>query len=210
MKLVGSIVLALTCGLLVWKFGEISFWSLGLGLALGVGCFVLASKPEVQPPVQTNESQDRFRALELETAQTVDGLNKEVQKLQQKLMRAEERCLSYQKLVDVHQSEIDKLSQEKNSIGESLIEKDRKLSEMQLARLEPDLFDTEKRQTEISYRELRKQFEEKSEVLSQVRTEKKKLETELFSLQQIVSELTLARTPKKKKPILSESRDLLG
>jgi hypothetical protein len=113
--------------------------------------------------------------------------------------------------------------------------------------LEPELFDTEKRQTEISFRELKKQFEEKSNILDQTRSklfradsellalkkekedelrrvnpteltlidqltkaeeEKKKLETELFSLQQLVSELSLLK-PKKKKAISSESRDLL-
>lgn len=251
MRIVGAIVLGMTCLLLFWKFGDVSLWSVGLGTALGVGCFTIfaPNKPEAPTqPVQTNEWPNRFHLLEAQTAQTVDGLNKEVQKMQQKLMRSEERCTSYQKLVDVHQSEIDKLTQEKNTLTESLIEKDRKLSEAQLARLEPELFDTEKRQTEISFRELKKQFEEKSHILDQTRSklfradsellalkkekedelrrvnpteltlidqltkaeeEKKKLETELFSLQQLVSELSLLK-PKKKKPISSESRDLLG
>ena len=136
-------------------------------------------------------------------------------------------------------------------MGQLVIEEDRKVAELQLAKLEPDLFDAEKRQTESSNRELKKQFEEKSQALEQARTrlfsvesqllaaqkdqeeqsrqlnpsestlihqlkqteeEKKKLETELASLQQIVSELSLtkAKTTRKKVIKESESQDLLG
>jgi chromosome segregation ATPase len=188
MKTIGIIVLTLTIGLAAWKFQNISVWSLALGVAIGAGCFALFPQTKQQAPLPSDEWKNRYHLLEAETARTVGGLNSEVQKLQQKIMRTEERCNSYQKLVDVHQNEIDKLIQEKNGISERLIEKDRKLGEKELAQMEPDLFDADKRQTEISLRELRKQFDEKSQKLDQAEKELKK----------------------KKTPTLSESRDLLS
>ncbi|HNA62214.1 MAG TPA: hypothetical protein PKW79_03980 [Rhabdochlamydiaceae bacterium] len=188
MKTIGIVVLALTIGLTAWKIHDISVWSLSLGIAIGVGCFTLFPQAKQQTPPMVDEWKSRYHLLEAETAKTLGGLNSEVQKLQQKIMRTEERCHSYQKLVDVHQNEIDKLIQEKNGLSERLIEKDRKLGEKELAQMEPDLFDTDKRQTEISLRELRKQFDEKSQKLAQAEKELKK----------------------KKTPTLSESRDLLS
>src|SRR6185436_19203253 len=104
-------------------------------------------------------------------------------KLQQKLVRAEERCTSYQKLVDVHQGEIDQLKRESTQIGQQIIASDRKVAELQLAKLEPDLFDAEKRQTESSYRELKKQFDEKSQALEQARIRLFRVESELLLVQ---------------------------
>ena len=188
MKTVTVVVLALTIGLAIWKFNDISVWSLSLGIAIGAGCFALIPEKKKPPLPVTDEWKNRFHLLEAETAKTVSGFNLEMQKLQQKMMRTEERCNSYQKLVDVHQNEIEKLIQEKNGLSERLIEKDRKLSEKELAQMEPDLFDTDKRQAEISLRELRKQFDEKSQKLAQAEKELKK----------------------KKTATLSESRDLLS
>ena len=68
-------------------------------------------------------------------------------------------------------------------IGEELIARERKIAELQLARLEPDLFDAEKRQTESSFRELKKQFEEKSQALEQTRADLFRLESELLLAQ---------------------------
>lgn len=199
MKIVGLVSLLLTLTLAFFKYSELSLWSLGLGIALAVGVFFLMFKPQDSTPVvppQENPWQARFQELQTTSTQTIDGLNREVQKMEQRLHRAEERCLSYQKLVDVHQEEIDKLKVEHGQMGLQLIEKERKLAELELAKLEPDLFDTEKRQTEVSFRELRKQFEEKSKLLQQTRQqvkkseeEKEKLAVELSALQQLVSEL---------------------
>lgn len=192
MKIVGVVVLVLTLLLGGWNWGDLSLWSLALGVAIGAGCFALfpAPKTPLQPPV--DEWKTKFHILEAETAQTVDRLKGEVQKLQQKMVRTEERCQSYQKLVDVHQNEIEKLVQEKKDLSGSLVDKERKLGAAQLAQLEPDLFDMNRRQTEVALRELRKQFEEKSELLAQAR-----------------SEINALTKMKKKRPILSESRDLL-
>lgn len=222
-------------------------------MALGVGLFlvILIQKPEekVQPEEQNNPWQLKFLELQSQTNQALEDLNTDNKKLQQKQFRAEERCTSYQKLVDVHQGEIDQLKKETTGLSQQLIEKERKIAELQLARLEPDLFDAEKRQTEHSYRELKKQFDEKSQALEQSRSQlfhvesqlllvqkekeeqsrqpnlsestlihqlkqleddKKKLETELVSLQQIVSELSLSKPKPRKKVTKEESHDLLG
>jgi chromosome segregation ATPase len=234
------------------KYNQISLWSAGVGIALGVGLFVLitAFKPDAPAPTaeQQNPWEGRFHDLETQSSQTIDGLNREIQKQQQKLARAEERCLSYQKLVDVHQNEIDKSKQDNAQMGQHVIEKDRQLKELQLARIEPDLFDAEKRQAESSHRELKKQFEEKSQALDQARIrlfraesellllqkekeeqtrifnpsesklidqlkyaedEKKKLESELVSLQQLVSELSSSKSPTQKREPMDglKSRD---
>jgi chromosome segregation ATPase len=255
MKLLGVILLVITCLLGILRYEDISLWSSGIGLALGSALFLILTsfKPQQPPaPIETNNPwQARFHELDAQSKQSFENLNRESQKLQQKLVRAEERCTSYQKLVDVHQGEIDKLKHENSLLGQQVIEKDRKLAEFQLARIEPDLFDAEKRQTESFYRELKKQFEEKSQALEQSRIrlfkvesallalqkekeeqsrnvnpieanlidqlkqteeEKRKLETELVSLQQIVSELSLLKNkpPKKKASMPKISADLLG
>ena len=250
MRLIGITLLVATLLLVILRHDHISIWSAGVGIALGVGLFlaVITSKPEAAPALleqQNNPWQVRFLDLQAQTNLTLENLNAEAKKLQQKLVRAEERCTSYQKLVDVHQAEMEQLKREGSQIGQQLIEKERKVAQLELAKLEPDLFDAEKRETESSYRELKKQFEEKSEALEQARTrlfsvesqllaaqkekeeqafllspaestliqqlkqtedEKKKLETELASLQQIVSELSLSKTKRKK----AQAPDLLG
>jgi phage-related tail protein len=256
MKLLGMTLLIATCLLGFLRYDHISLWSAGIGVALGAGLFLslLTSKPETPlapPEEQNNPWQLRFHELQTQSNQTIDNLNTEAKKLQQKLLRAEERCTSYQKLVDVHQNELDQTKHEGGQLGQQVIAKERKIAELQLARMEPELFDMEKRQTESSYRELKKQFEEKSQALDQARIrlfrveselllfqkekeeqarlpnpaestlilqlkqteeEKKKLETELVSLQQIVSELSLAKSKTRKKPTKeeSESHNLLG
>ncbi len=259
MRLLGITLLAATFLLGILRYDHISIWSAGVGVALGAGLFLalITSKPEeakeASSPseLQNNPWQVRFLDLQAQTNLTIENLNAESQKLQQKLARAEERCTSYQKLVDVHQAEIEQLKREGTQMGQQVIEKDRKVAELELAKLAPDLFDAEKRQTESSYRELKKQFEEKSQALEQARIllfsvesqllgaqkekeelsrqpnpaestlihqleqteeEKKKLESELASLQQIVSELSLTKgkTTRKKVAKESGSQDLLG
>ena len=256
MRLLGITLLAATFLLGILKFDHLSIWSAGVGVALGAGLFLalITNKPEeaLAPPEQQNNPwQVRFLDLQAQTNLTIENLNAESKKLQQKLTRAEERCTSYQKLVDVHQAEIQQLQREGSQMGQLVIEKDRKVAQLELAKLEPDLFDAEKRQTESSYRELKKQFEEKSQALEQARgrlfsvesqmltaqketeeqslqlnpsestlihqlkqteEEKKKLETELASLQQIVSELSLAKGKTTRKKVAKEpdSHDLLS
>lgn len=256
MRLLGITLLVATCLLGIYRYDHISIWSAGVGVALGAGLFLalitFKSEEVPAPPEQQNNPwQVRFLDLQAQTNLTIENLNVEAKKLQQKLVRAEERCTSYQKLVDVHQGEIDQLKREGNQLGLQVIEKDRKVAEFELSKLVPDLFDAEKRQTESSYRELKKQFEEKSQALEQARhrlfsaesqliavqkekeeqsrqpnpadstliqqlkqteEEKKKLETELASLQQIVSELSLTKGKITRKKVAkeSESQDLLG
>ncbi len=253
MKLLGYVLLGATCLLVFLKYEHVSLWSAGIGTALAAGLFLVLLKSEAPVVEQANPLQNRFDELKTQSTQTIESLNREVQKMQQRLVRADERCLSYQKLVDVHQTEIDKLKLESGQLGQHFIEKDRKIAELQLARIEPDLFDAEKRQTESSYRELKKQFDEKSQSLDQARIrlfrvesellafqkereeqgrilnpaeatliqqlqqteeEKKKLETELVSLQQIVSELSLLKNTKTSRKKTSSSpegnSDLLG
>jgi hypothetical protein len=199
MKLVGFILLALTCLLAVLKLDHLSLWSVGMGAAIGASMFTLLtsfkSETTTAPSTEQNPWEGRFHDLESQSAQNTEGLNREIQKLHQKLLRAEERCQSYQKLVDVHQGEIDRLKQENNQIGQQVIEKDRQNKELQLARIEPDLFDASKRQTESSHRELKKQFEEKSQALEQARIKLFRVESELLLAQKEKEEQTRASNP---------------
>jgi chromosome segregation ATPase len=256
MRLLGITLLAVTILLAILSYEQISIWSAGVGVTLGAGLFlaVITNKPEeapAPPEQQNNPWQVRFLDIQAQTNLTIESLNAETKKLQQKLVRAEERCTSYQKLVDVHQAEIEQLKREGSQMGQQVIEKDRKIAELELAKLAPDLFDAEKRQTESSYRELKKQFEEKFQALEQARTrlfsvesqllaaqkekeeqsrqfnpaestlihqlkqteeEKKKLETELASLQQIVSELSVSKPKTIRKKVIKEpeAHDLLS
>jgi len=162
---IGALLGVLTVFWMVLQRSTLSWVSLSAGIALASALFVVLSisKPE-KKPVQTPADeklqwQIKLDEAEARASQTIDGLNREVQKLQQKAIRAEERCLSYQKLVEVHQQEIEKLRQENQTVAEVLIQKERKLNELQLSKMEPDLFDTERRQAETMNRELKKQLQ---------------------------------------------------
>jgi hypothetical protein len=211
MRLLGISLLVATCLLGVLKYDHISIWSAGVGVALGVGLFLalITDKPEevaVPPDQQNNPWQVRFLDLQAQTNQTIENLNTESKKLQQKLVRAEERCTSYQKLVDVHQGEIDQLKRESTQIGQQIIASDRKVAELQLAKLEPDLFDAEKRQTESSYRELKKQFDEKSQALEQARIRLFRVESELLLVQKEKKSNPASRVPPNRRSWSSSNK----
>ncbi len=186
MKGIGFVLLCITCGFVIVKYDMLSWWSLGLGAAVALAFFAFLSAFKTEPPAPPpthNPWEDRFHELETHTALTVEGLNREIQKLQQKLIRSDERCLSYQNLVDVHQGEIDRLKGENRQLGEGLIQKERKINEMKLAHLQPDLFEADKRNIEMAYRELKKELEEKTRLLDQSQSHLTKVEQELLTLQ---------------------------
>ncbi len=186
MRMIGMTLLVVTFLLTALKYDHLSIWSAGVGVALGIGLFLALIKPEenpAPPQEQNNPWQVRFLDLQAQTNLAIENLNAESKKLQQKLTRTEERCTSYQKLVDVHQAEIGQLKRESSQMGQLVIEKERKVAQLELAKLEPDLFDAEKRQTESSYRELKKQFEEKSQALEQARARLFSVESQLLTTQ---------------------------
>jgi chromosome segregation ATPase len=207
MRLLGITLLAATFLLGILKFDHLSIWSAGVGVALGAGLFLalITNKPEeapAPPEQQNNPWQVRFLDLQAQTNLTIENLNAEAKKLQQKLVRAEERCTSYQKLVDVHQAEIEQLKRESSQMGQLVIEKDRKVAQFELAKLAPDLFDAEKRQAESSYRELKKQFEEKSQALEQARTRLFSVESQLLAAQKETEEQSRQLNPAESTLIL--------
>lgn len=222
MKGVGWILLFVTTGFVVWQWDALSFLSLGLGAAVVLALFSLLLTIKTKEPVPLpNPWEGRFRELDNQTALTIEELNQQTQKLQQKLTRSDERCLSYQNLVEVHQSEIDKLKADHHHLVESVIQKERQINTLKFAHLQPDLFDTEKRTLEVAYKELKKECEEarlrvmtlenellalqaekpsrraipsESTLTEQLRTaeeENQRLQAELISLQQLVTELSL-------------------
>lgn len=203
MKLLGLLLLCTTIGFVLLKYDALSLWSAGMGAAVASAGFTLltAVKSPVQTPPSTpsllieNSWEFRYQELKQQTAEAKESFSHDMQKLQQKLMRAEERCQSYQKLVDVHQSEIEKLRNENQHLGESVIQKERKINALKMAKLEPDLFDSDKRNTEVAYRELKKQFEEKSQMLDQTRSRLFQVEGELLAFQKEKEELARRANP---------------
>ncbi len=195
LKWVGIVLGLLTVVWIVLQREALSWVSIGSGAALASAAFSVLSlfktdRPK-QPPVDEKlQWQMRLDEAASKASQIIDGLNREMQKLQQKTTRSEERCLSYQKLVEVHQQEIEKLRQENQTIAEQLIQKERKLNELYLSKMEPDLFDSQRRQVETINRELKKQLLDTKSELAE-----------------------LSRAPQKKKKSAtpeSESRDLLS
>ena len=75
----------------------------------------------------------------------IDAMSRELQKVQQKAIRSEDRCLSYQNLVEVHQQEIEKLCGDNQNITQDLVHKEQKLNTLHLSKIEPDLFDSPQR-----------------------------------------------------------------
>lgn len=174
----------LTLTWIVLQRESLSFSWLCAGLALASAFYIvltnLSREKEIPQQVVDDKMQQKLDEAENRASQTIDGLNREIQKLQQKAIRSEERCLSYQKLVEVHQQEIEKLRLENHTALEQVIQKERKLNELYLAKMEPDLFDTERR-------DLKKQLHETKSELAEFVKKKKKNSTPA-----------------------SESRDLLG
>ena len=174
LRWMGVVLGVLTVVWIVLQKETVSWSSLGAGVAVASALVVMLYKAEKPLPPPTNEKlewQMKLDEANAQASQTIDGLNREVQKIEQKRIRSEERCLSYQKLVEVHQQEIEKLRHENQVMGEQLIQKERKLSELVLSKMEPDLFDMQRRQTETVNRELKKQLSEaKSELARKKKT----------------------------------------
>ena len=145
LKWVGIVLGILTIAWMGLQRETLSWASISSGVALASATFIILSLSKTEKPIppSTDEKlpwQARLDESEARASQIIEGLNREVQKLQQKTIRSEERCLSYQKLVEVHQQEIEKLRQENHTALEQLIQKERKLNELYLSRMEPDLF----------------------------------------------------------------------
>jgi chromosome segregation ATPase len=179
LKWIGVVLGVLTIVWMVLERETVSWVSMSSGIALASAIFIVLSLSKTEKPIQapTDEKlqwQIRLDESEAKASQTIDGLNREVQKLQQKTIRSEERCLSYQKLVEVHQQEIEKLRQENQTVAEQLILKERKLNELNLSKMEPDLFDSQRRQVETMNRELKKQLLDTKSELAEFSKDPKK------------------------------------
>jgi hypothetical protein len=189
LKWSGIVLGILTVVWIVFQRETLSWSSLSSGVALTSAIFVVLSLFKTEKPIQapTDEKlqwQMRLDESEAKASQTIDGLNREVQKLQQKTIRSEERCLSYQKLVEVHQQEIEKLRDENQTIAEQLIQQERKLNELYLSKMEPDLFDAERRHVETINRELKKQLlDTKTELAELSKDPKKKKKSSMLALE---------------------------
>lgn len=145
MKKLGFIFLLLTIGLAVFRIDLLSLWSIALGAALGLGLFIIIVPSKLEKSSDGSkeellEWQVRFHDLESRSSESIEKLNKEIERVQRKWVCSEERCSSYQALIDVHQETIEKFKEENNRLGHQVIEKDRKLGELQCAHLQPDLF----------------------------------------------------------------------
>ncbi len=181
LRWMGVVLGVLTIVWVILQRDMISWSSLCAGVAVASALVVILYKAEKPLPPPTNEKlewQMKLDEAQAQASQTIDGLNREVQKIEQKRIRTEERCLSYQKLVEVHQQEIEKLRHENQVVAEQLIQKERKLSELVLSKMEPDLFDTQRRHTETVNRELKKQL---TEAKSELARKKKNVMPELES-----------------------------
>lgn len=185
MKGWGLVFLVISLGLLLLNFKTLSGWSLGLGSAMALSLFAfLSSSKEPELPASLQEPwKDRYHELERESSKAIHDLKQEIDKSQQKLVRAEERCQSYQKLIDVHQGEIEKLKTDHLHLGEMVIQKEKKINELKMAHLQPDLFQMDQRNLEAAYHDLKKQWEEQSELLNHANSRVVQLEEELAVFQ---------------------------
>jgi chromosome segregation ATPase len=199
LKGVGFGLLVLATLLAFWKWEGLSLFSLGLGMAATLSLFVLM--PKEKPPINLWEG--RFHEVEQKWAQDVAEQEAQHKKLHQKMVRAEERAASYQKLVHVHQEEIEKLKADHHYLSESLLQKERSLNALKVAHLQPDLFEAEKKRDDLAAQLLQKECEELRQKLAllereakepftlELEEENERLKAELMSLQQLVTELSL-------------------
>jgi Fe2+ transport system protein B len=177
LKWIGAVSGLLAIVWMVLQKETLSWASISSGVVLASAVFIVLSKTEKRelPPAQDKlQWQAKLDEAEAKASQTIDGLNRELQKLQLKSIRSEERCLSYQKLVEVHQQEIEKLRSDNQTVAQQLIQKERKLSELYLAKMEPDLFDSQRLQVETINRELKKQLLDTKSELAEISSKKKR------------------------------------
>jgi hypothetical protein len=196
----------MTLGLILWQWGAISLFSLGLGAALSLALFVLGAKEKV--PV--NLWEERFWELEKKTKAATAEQSGCLTRVEQRLSRSEERALSYQKLVQACQAEIEQLKAAHLYLSESAIQKEREINTLKVAHLQPDLFDTKNVESEAAFQALKKECDEMrlymanvqrpekqedphtvAEQLKIAQEENERLQAELISLQQLVTELSL-------------------
>ncbi len=150
LKWVAASMGVLTLVWIVLQREHITWTSIMAGIAIASSLYVLVSskapKPQLQVPSEEKlQWQMKLEEAEAKSAQTIDSMSRELQKVQQKAIRSEDRCLSYQNLVEVHQQEIEKLRGDNQNITQELVLKERKLNSLHLSKLEPDLFDSPQR-----------------------------------------------------------------
>lgn len=142
LKWLGIVLASLTLLWIVLQRETLAISSLFAGFALAAALFaVICPTQEVVLSSKTEEISQKIEEVERRAAETLNGIKLEMQKVEQKAIRSEERCLSYQKLADVHQSEIEKLRLENQALADQLVQKERKLGALHFTRSEPDLFD---------------------------------------------------------------------
>lgn len=147
LKWIGAVLGVLTLVWIVLQRETIGWSSLMAGIAIASAIYVLLIPQETKPQLQVPSEEKLHWQMKLEeaeskSAQTIDSMSRELQKVQQKAIRAEDRCLSYQNLVEVHQQEIEKLRGDNQNITQELVHKERKLNALHLSKMEPDLFDS--------------------------------------------------------------------
>jgi hypothetical protein len=204
-----STALALTYG---------TVFSVVLGLCIGLSLFaiVYSMQKEAPPPPSDNQEtarlQDQIKAIHSQASEEIEALSK-------KLKLAQEKCDSYKKLVDVHQVEIEKQRLENQRFIDESLAKGRKISELQLFLEDPKAFSEaeaelfyknqlEDKSSQISQFEnklinLQSEVEEKEAALTkkllESQQEKVRLETELASMQDLVTKLSVKKKSNKKK-----------
>jgi len=141
LKWIGAILGGVTVMWMVVQREQLSVFPLCAGAALVAALFaILCPIKEKAPPLPINNTAQQVEMVKKEAMRAVDALKGEMQKMEQRSSRADERSLSYQKLVDVHQNEITGLRQENLALAEELAQKEKKLTALHFARQEPDLF----------------------------------------------------------------------
>lgn len=190
----------------------------GLGLCMGLSLFAIlfSLQKEAPPPPSDKEAmaklQSEIKLIEAHASQEIETVSKN-------LKASQEKCDSYKKLVDVHQVEIEKQYLENQRFIDESLSKGRKIAELQLFLEDPKAFseaDTElfyknqleEKSSQISQFEnklinLQSDVEEKEAALTQklleAHQEKARMESELASMQELVTKLSVKKKSNKKK-----------
>lgn len=143
---------------------SLSWLSVGGGACLAMALFALlyafATPEQKSSAAQEAELrwQKRLEEEKQHTSHTLENLKLELEQLRQKIREAEEKTVSYQKLVEVHEQEIEKLRSDNHTLGDKLMQKEGQYNELYLSQMEPDLFDTKLRQAEGMNRQLKQEL----------------------------------------------------
>ncbi|MGR3973084.1 MAG: hypothetical protein QRY72_00675 [Candidatus Rhabdochlamydia sp.] len=198
LKLIAALLVLFTVGWLFLNPHDLMPSSFIAGISITLAVCILISLVQIDHQSLSLEEEEKLlwqmklAEAESQLSQTVNSLHQELHRLSQQSSRSQERCDAYQKLLDIHQTETERLQNLTHVMSEQLIDQERKIRNLSLQKLEPDLFSLMNEHLSCSSSLIK-------ENNVQAEQENKSLNDELKVLKQLVSTVEPAKKSSKIK-----------